>query len=226
MDFSEILINTAYMVILTSLAVRDILFLRIIVVIGSSLFISYALIFDILAMMWWNLVFISINIYQIIRIIIERRPIKLSSELNVIYQTCFTNMSTRDFLSFWHFGQENIYENEKVCEEGLTPERLLYIISGEAEVYHKKNLVINLEARSFVAEMSFLTHKPASADVYMSGRALTWNREKLEVLEKVNPRLIAELRVSIGEDLSKKLGRAPMLCDTDSGKQRVNKIRH
>ena len=91
---------------------------------------------------------------------------------------------------------------KRSARRGLTPQQFLYIISGEAEVYHKEDLVINLEARSFVAEMSFLTHKPASADVYMSCRALAWNREELEALEKEKPQLIAELRVSIVEKAS------------------------
>ena len=112
----QILINTAYLIFLFALVVRDVLWLRIIMTIASFCWIAYAFKVDSLSMQIWNIVFTVINIYQVMVIIKERRPISLSAQQEEIYQDCFSVMSKRDFLRFWSLGEIKPFEND--CAAG------------------------------------------------------------------------------------------------------------
>lgn len=206
MGFSTgLLLNAAYIVFLGSLVIRDVLWLRVIMSSASVLAISYAFLIDNPSMLAWNTIFLTINVYHIARIMMERRPIVFSGALEEIYQSCFDNMSRRDFLNFWNFGQELSLVNGRVCTEGKQPDKLFYITSGEAEVRQEGKLVVTRQRMDFIAELSFFTGQPASADVIINGKVLAWTRDKLEDLKKIKPDLIRELRESIGRGVCQKL---------------------
>ena len=63
---------------------RDVLQLRIMMTIATLCFIAFAFLIDNTSMKLWNLVFVGINLYQLARIIYERRPISLSSDLEEV----------------------------------------------------------------------------------------------------------------------------------------------
>ena len=55
--------------------------------------------------------------------------------------------------------------------------------------------------------MSFLTGKPASADVYANGtvRYISWNQKKLKDCEKLKPQLLIKIQNILGKDLAEKV---------------------
>lgn len=148
------------------------------------------------------------NVYHIVRLVLERRPVTLSPDLESVYENSFKNMKKRDFLNFWHFGNEICYLNAQVCEEGKAPEQLMFLVNGKADVKQGQKLITSLESNNFIAEMSYLTDSPASADVTITGTTIVWTRKKLSQIENLYPSLIHDLRVSIGGDLTQKLRRA------------------
>ncbi len=58
-----------------------------------------------------------------------------------------------------------------------------------------------------IAEMSFLTGKTASADVYANGtvRYIAWNQKKLKDCERLNPQLPIKIQNVLGKDLADKI---------------------
>lgn len=205
MEFKTILVHTAYTIFFIALIVKDVLWLRTIITIAGLCWLTFGHVTNDLGIVIWNIVFTGINIYQIIGIIRERRPVELAPDLLEIYSDCFSNMKKRDFLNFWNFGREIQLENEMVCVQGEVPAELLYLKEGRAAVIRDQTPVTELKRLNFIAEMSFVTKKPASADVITTGIVMAWSREKLADLEKVNPKLITSLRVALGQDLSQKL---------------------
>ena len=204
----SIILNIAYIILFLSLAIREMLALRIVMTVACVCFISFGILTSNFSMISWNILFILLNIYHIIRLVLERRPVVLGTDLESIYEKCFSNMSRRDFLNFWHFGNEVCYLNAKVCEEGKEPEQLMFLVNGKADVTQGGKLLTSLEKGNFVAEMSYMSNQPASADVTITGTTIVWTRKKLSGLEEAYPNLIHDLRVSIGGDLSSKLRRA------------------
>lgn len=74
MELHDIFLNGAYVSLLASLVVRDLLQLRIMMTIATLCFIAFAFLIDNTSMKLWNFVFVGINLYQASRIIYERRP--------------------------------------------------------------------------------------------------------------------------------------------------------
>ena len=184
------------------------LVLRVVMTIACICFISFGVLSSNTSMISWNILFIVLNIYQVVRLVLERRPVSLSPELESIYDSRFKNMKKRDFLNFWHFGHEICYFKALVCEEGKDPEQLMFLVNGKADVTQGEKLLTSLDSNNFVAEMSYMSDKPASADVTITGTTIVWTRKKLAELENIYPSLIHDVRVSIGGDLSHKLRRS------------------
>ena len=204
----SIVLNCAYIILFLSLAVRDMLVLRVIMTVACVCFITFGILSSNTSMISWNILFIVLNIYQVIRLVLERRPVSLSKEMEAIYESRFKNMKRRDFLNFWHFGNEMCYLNALVCEEGEDPDQLMFLVNGKADVKQGEKLLASLQSNNFVAEMSYMSDKPASADVTITGTTIVWTRKKLEKIESIYPSLIHDLRISIGGDLSQKLRRS------------------
>jgi hypothetical protein len=91
--FSNILLLVAY-------SVRDILWLRWFAVAAALTNIPYFLLQD--SVLWppilWALVFTAINLYQIARLYLERRPVVLSDDEQKLYDLGFNSLRPREFV--------------------------------------------------------------------------------------------------------------------------------
>jgi len=206
-DPNVLFINGSY--ILTTLAylVRDILWLRSIALVSEVAMIAYGFLSGNLTISSWNMVFLTINTIQVIRLLLERRPYALPAELEEIYSKVFAIMTPREFMYFWQSGTEKNAYNSYVCRDGAVQKELMMIISGEVSILKNGAQVARLGAGSFVAEMSFLTGDPASADVYADQEVLynAWSQEQLRDMNQSNPNMLIKIQVILGKDLSHKL---------------------
>ena len=75
------------------------------------------------------------------------------------------------------------------------PKRLLLVLSGNAEVEVNSKPIASLERGSFIAEISFLTGEPASADVHAKGEVIfiSWKSERLKNLQHQNSSFLDEI---------------------------------
>ena len=89
---------------LVAFTVRDILWLRILLVSAQLSLFSYGLISANIPVAFWNALFFAINGYQVIRLFQQRRPIELPVELVDLYEQLFSSMRRREFLYFWQMG--------------------------------------------------------------------------------------------------------------------------
>ena len=73
----HLLINAANLLILASFLVRDILWLRMLSILAGFCFMGYAGLDPIpkLEPMIWNGLFITLNVVQVVRLLLERRPV-------------------------------------------------------------------------------------------------------------------------------------------------------
>src|SRR5262244_725007 len=99
--FAEYLVHFSNVLMLVSYSVRDILWLRWFAVAAALTNIPYFLWQrDVL---WppvlWPLVFTTINLFQIARIYLERRPVVLSDDEQRLYDMGFRSLRPREFVS-------------------------------------------------------------------------------------------------------------------------------
>ena len=71
--------------------------------------------------------FVIINTIQIVRIINERRPHYIPEELIDIYDSIFSELTSKEFLYFWNMGEVT---DEYFIRSGQTQENLLLVLDG------------------------------------------------------------------------------------------------
>ncbi len=202
-----LLLNFAYVLNLIAMTVKDVLWLRALLLPAQVSFLTWGAFSGQMAPVVWNVVFVAINGVQIVRILLERRPIELPEELVDLYEKLFTGMKRREFLLFWETGTQGALEDEHIVHEGEEPKQLLCIVSGQARVSKQGRPIASLSRGQFVAELSFLSHERASADVVAVGelRYNSWNQDKLRSLEKINPELYQKLQHILSRDVTDKI---------------------
>jgi hypothetical protein len=207
MDLPTIIFNLSYVLVAIAYIVRDILYLRFIIIFAEALSITYGLTIGNMTIAGWNSLFIAINIIWVARLIKERKPVAIPDYLDFFYKNIFTNLTGREFLYFWHMGRISVIEDEYLCRQNQVQSELILILDGKVSVLKDGREVTALSRGCFVAEMSLLTGDPASADVKAIGSVelITWSQEKIRHLKEINKPLLDKLHVILGKDLSYKL---------------------
>jgi hypothetical protein len=206
-----ILVNLGYFFMFLALTAKDILLLRSILILGQLSLVSFGYFSDNLYVSFWNVLFFGINSFQIARLLRERTKIELPAELTDLYERVFSSMSRREFLTFWNMGRTERREGDQMIREGEHQRELVLILSGTFNVVKGIEVIAKLNRGSFIAEMSFLTGDPASADVFANGPVeyIVWNQEKLRNLNQINPQLFIKFQNVLAKDLADKIKSAP-----------------
>ena len=81
------------------------------------------------------------------------------------------------------------------------------ILRGFAKVTRNEKILTMLSRGDFIAEMSFLTEEPASADVYLENNVkyIMWNQSELRHMQKSNLDFWGKLHNVLTRDLIKKI---------------------
>ena len=204
----EMIAHAAYFITFVALAIKEVLFLRIILSCANTLQVVYQLFYnnnpDIA---FWNFIFLLVNTIQVIKLIRERSPVKIPDEIEDIFRTKFSNMTHREFLYFWSLGRQHDTTDTNVINEGEYQKSIFLILSGQAQVQRDGRVIATLNRPEFVGEISFITREPASADVNSKGKMfyIEWDQEELRRLKISNPSFWTKLNQILGEDLAKKI---------------------
>ena len=211
----DVLIHVANVLFLLSYSVRDILALRVLTVVAVVSLLPYYAANDLYPPIWWNTVFVGINLYQLYRLLLERRPVTLTLDQQRLYRMGFDRLTPRDFLRLLQPARWESCTSETVLvEQGNALDRLTVLAAGAARVEVEGRIVSGLGPGQFVGEMSYISGEPACARVMASAgsRYVCWPRAELERLLAARPDLRAALQGIIGTDLAAKLrrGAAPV----------------
>lgn len=205
----DLFIHTANVLFLLSYLVRDILWLRLLTIVAIVTLIPYYAANDLVPPIIWNTAFAGINVFQVYRLLLERRPVKLTLEQQRLYRLGFERLGPRDFLRLVELGSWQRHDDADVLvKHGEQLQRLTVIAEGEARVVVDGETVSTLGAGQFVGEMSFVTGEPACARVVAGDcRCVHWPRDGLRKLLGERPEVRAALQDVIGTDLASKLRR-------------------
>ncbi len=212
-------VHAANLLFLAMYLVRDILWLRVIAVLAGVTLYPYQVwitphgLWDAdplaaAAPLLWNTLFNAINIVQLKRLIVERRPVRLSQTERDLYEAVFGRLSPREFLRLLAAAESHAADGGAcLVEQDAALDRLMLIRDGEVTVRVGEREVASLGRGRFVGEMSFLTRDRTSASVWARGPThyLTWPRHGLEKLFEKYPEMRATVQLVLGEDLARKL---------------------
>ena len=208
----DYLVHFSNILLLVSYSVRDMLWLRWFAVAAALTNMPYFLLQP--TVLWppilWALVFTAINLYQITRIYLERRPVVLSADEQRLYDLGFRSLRARDFLSLTLVGEwRDATAGEKILSEGEPVSRLCIPISGKAEVRKAGRPVGTLEPGHIVGTAFALTGSPSQVEATFAGSAryMSWPVASLRTFIDRRPDLRVALQGLVNRDLAWKLER-------------------
>jgi hypothetical protein len=204
----EILIHAANVLYLFAYMVRDILWLRILTVIAASCLVPYFYLqpTPLMTAIYWNLAFTALNLWWIVRLFLERRPVKLSEEEQRLCELVFRTMTPREMIKILKLGSwKTATANECFVERGTPLDRLMVIYSGKACAEVDGRNVTELRPGQFIGGISYITEETAPANIISlePTRYMSWPKAKLKDFMKKNPDLHAALQTTLAIDLTK-----------------------
>ena len=212
MDFGNILIHIAYALNVIALAFREILWIRVILTLSYLLrFITQYIFENNLNTSFWMVVFVIINLVQIIQIINERRNRFIDPKINDIYKTVFSNLTSYEFLNFWKTGIiKKLDKGNCIITKGEKLNSVLLLLSGNVIIKNKEKVLSKLFRGSFMGEMSFISNKETSADVISSDKVIyiEWSKEELNNIRKTNNIVWTKIQNVFLNDLIDKVKRS------------------
>jgi len=233
--FSLIIGNLANILNAAAYSVRNIMWLRILVVLASSFSIVYTS--RVVKDPWaagtdiaWNSIFIIINAYQL-WILYRDSRFSYSAEERDIFVRIFHSLSPTTFRKLLSIAQwKDIPQDTILTKEGDTVENLYLIYQGLTVVIVGEHIVAHCAENNFIGEMSFLTGKSATASVRTaaSTRCVVWTKEDLKALVEKNDDILAGLQMVFSRNLVDKIGsnNSNIFADTIlDGKNHVANIR-
>ncbi len=220
-EFALYLVHFGYLLQLFALLARDVLWLRGILVVAQSVLASYAYLRgpEFMPYVWWNVLFVLINVYWVARLLRERAAVELPAELVPTYEKHFAALAPPEFLRLWREGRRGSTSDTQLVHEGTMPEALYFLLSGEVAVRSGGRELAHLGPGSFVAEMSLLTGERTTADAFALGTVeyMAWPAAALARLRTRSPMLWNKVQSVLGHDLVEKIRRAQGVGDAVSG---------
>jgi hypothetical protein len=205
---SDLLIHAANVLYLLAFTVRDILWLRSLTVVAACCLVPYYLLLPEPLMMpvYWNLLFTALNLYWIWRLLLERRPVKLSHDEQRLCELVFRTMTPREMLKLlklasWH----DAAAGECFVDRGKPLDRLMVIYSGKACAEIDGRHVTELHPGHFIGSLSYVTEEvsPANIVALEPTRYVCWPKEKLKGVMNKNPELHLALKSTLAIDLAR-----------------------
>lgn len=210
-EYALYLVHFGYLVQLFALLARDVLWLRGMLVLAQSVLAAYAYLRgpEFLPYVFWNALFVSINVYWVARLLRERRAVRLPDDLKPLHERHFAALAPPEFLRIWNEGERRSAADTQLVREGTRPEALYFLLSGAVAVRRNGHTLAQLSAGNFIAEMSLLTGEKTTADVVALGpiEYVAWPAEKLARLRQRNPMLWSKVQSVLGHDLVEKIKR-------------------
>ena len=209
---ADYLVHFSNILLLVSYSVRDILWLRWFAVAAALTNIPYFLLQG--TVLWppvlWALVFTSMNLYQIARIYLERRPVVLSEDEQKLYDLAFRSLRPREFMSLSLVGEwKSVEAGARVVTEGEPASYLCIPITGSAEVRKGGEAIGTMRPGQIIGTALALTGDPSPVEITFTGpaRYMRWPLPSLRRFMDRRPDLRVTLQGLVNRDLAGKVER-------------------
>lgn len=203
-------LHAANVLLLVAYSVRDILWLRLFAVASGMISIPYFVLQP--TPLWvpigWTVVFAGINLFQSYRLFVERRPVQLTPDEEMIRNLAFKDLPPRKVLQLLSVGSwTTISAGERLIEPGKYAEVILLLVQGAVRIARNGDVLGDLVVGNLVGSALLLTGAPADVDavVVEPVRAMQWKTETLERYLAGNPEVRIVFQQHMARDLAGKL---------------------
>ena len=212
MDLGTILLNVGYALNVVALAFREILWIRVLLTSAYLLrFLTQYLYENNQNTSVWMIIFVSINLFQIIQILNERRKRHIEPKIVDLFETVFNSLTSYEFLTFWKLGAiKTVSRNSIIIKEGSRQYALMLILDGEVNISKNNKKLTYLTRGHFIGEISFVSKEDTIADV-ISGNDVTyivWTKKQIDKLKRDNKIFWIKLQNILLKDMIEKIKRS------------------
>lgn len=206
-------LHLANSVLLLSYAARDILWLRLLTVLGLGVLVGIEVREDptVGPDLAWTLAFVALNAGHAAWLIWERRPVRLSPRDRALRELVFDGLGDRQFARLLELAQwEHLVEGTSLIHPGDDVDRIRLVEAGELAVVVGGNRVQTLGPGNFVGELGFLAGQRSAARVVAcrDTAVLGWPVDALRTALEEDPHLRAVVQGCLGVDVALKLARS------------------
>lgn len=194
----DYLIDISSLLTVASFSVRAMLPLRVLAVASGIMAIPYFMLQP--TPLWtpvgWTALFLVINSYHIIRILLERRPVAFTPDEQRLYDLTFQGFEPREFLKLLQLGEwKTAKQDEKVLTCGEQISHIVVPISGTVSASQGGQEVAILEAGEIIGAGVALTGQPSSFDAAFAedARYMNWSVAATQEFRSKNPDLAPKL---------------------------------
>jgi hypothetical protein len=208
-NWSDVPGHVSYILIALSYWMTNVFWLRVIAVLG--------LVFEILYFRMsggamhtgidWDIIFIVINLYQLFRLVVDRRRLRYMKELHLLSQGAFASLTREQLAQLVKVGSWRTFESgTQVTREGEPVKELLLICDGQMVVESQGRTITHLHGGSLVGELALVSGSPASATVTTERvtRAFVLEMERLRTLVRADDLAASAVDRLVGHDLAAK----------------------
>ena len=206
----ELIGHLAYLLVAISYAARNIVWLRLLAIPACVFGIVFGLYLDenpIWVIVFWNSLFLGINIFQLW--VHFKRESSLNDNANSNELLEFLYPMTRSQVSqLVSFGVTRQLEfEEEVLKESQFCDRLFLILNGNAGIYKGEEFIANCGAGSILGDISYLNRSSCSATVKLisGSKVVEWDVQNLRSKLEDYPELNASFTRRLAKDISSKL---------------------
>lgn len=208
----EIFLHAGNVLYVVSYAVRDILTLRVLTIVAICSLVGYYITSGLWVAIAWSALFLLVNLVQVYRLLLERRPVQLSMDERRLYGLAFVGLDERHFKRIAAIGSWNAFEvGDAVVGLGDDVTHVHVVLEGAADVCVEDDSRGHVGPGQFIGEGGFLTDRPACASVVVerSMRVLSLPATALRELLEQRPEIRSGLQRIVSADLVFKLRAAP-----------------
>jgi hypothetical protein len=205
--------HLANLIFLGAYWVKDILWLRLLSILGSLVVIPFYLLRP--EPLWppimWSCVFISVHALRAWGIVKERRPVAFTGDEQLLYEKTFSTLSPQQFKRLLAIGEWQDLERGHVLHyTGDPPDSLEAVVRGELEARRHGRMLGHARPGDLVGLASVLRSSPElyDATVTQPARVMRWRRADLQKFAGADESLTSALRKIAGAALAEKLIRA------------------
>jgi hypothetical protein len=157
----------------------------------------------------WNIIFIAINCYWVVRLIVERRPVQLTPDEARLRELSFPSLTAREARDLYATGAwEEIAPQTSVIAHDRDRHRFSVILKGDSDVLYHGATISQLGEGQFVGTLDLQADVVSELDVVTrtATRVMCWRRETITAFAAKRPDVKLALERSVGFELQRILG--------------------
>jgi Popeye protein conserved region len=203
------LVNFSNIVFLVAYSVRNVLWLRILAIVGEGMILPYYYFQDekLWPPIYWGVAFMVVNAVRVVGMALERRPVVLGDKEGELYRLAFSSIDKREFLRLVSLAQWiDCSPGEVILKKGQHISDALVLVTGQVEAVTGGKTIMTLRPGQLVGDVGIYSGLASPVDVVGGPAVLAkWDLQHLREFTASRPELRSNFLRIVSADLAAKV---------------------